>query len=156
MTDLFFARAQMAVSLGFHIVFAAVGIGMPSLMALAEGRWLRAHDPVFLELAKRWAGGTAVLFAVGAVYGTVLSFELGLRARRFRWARLAAVGQVVCMLLGWGFAQFPYIVIPDVTLANSAAEPAKLSILVWALLAGAVLLFPSFGYLFYIFKGGRR
>ena len=78
MTDLFFARAQMAVSLGFHIVFAAVGIGMPLLMAAAEGRWLRTGDAVCLELAKRWARGTAVLFAVGAVSGTVLSFELGL------------------------------------------------------------------------------
>jgi cytochrome d ubiquinol oxidase subunit I len=78
MTDLFFARAQMAVSLGFHIVFAAVGIGMPLLMAVAEGRWLRTGDAVCLELAKRWARGTAVLFAVGAVSGTVLSFELGL------------------------------------------------------------------------------
>ena len=65
MTDLFFARAQMAVSLGFHIVFAAVGIGMPLLMVIAEGRWLRTGDAVCLELAKRWARGTAVLFAVG-------------------------------------------------------------------------------------------
>ena len=78
MSDLFFARAQMAVSLGFHIIFAAVGIGMPLLMVVAEGRWLRTGDVVFLELAKRWARGTAVLFAVGAVSGTVLSFELGL------------------------------------------------------------------------------
>jgi cytochrome d ubiquinol oxidase subunit I len=77
-TDLFFARAQMAVSLGFHIVFAAVGIGMPLLMVIAEGLWLRTGDATCLELAKRWARGTAVLFAVGAVSGTVLSFELGL------------------------------------------------------------------------------
>ena len=78
MTDLFFARTQMAVSLGFHIVFAAVGIGMPLLMVIAEARWLRTGDTTCLELAKRWARGTAVLFAVGAVSGTVLSFELGL------------------------------------------------------------------------------
>ena len=78
MSDLLFARAQMALSLAFHIVFAAVGIGMPLLMAIAEGRYLRTKEPVYLDLAKRWAKGTAILFAVGAVSGTVLSFELGL------------------------------------------------------------------------------
>ena len=78
MSDLMFARSQMAMSLAFHIVFAVVGIGMPALMVIAEWRWLKTRDPVLLELAKRWAKGTAILFAVGAVSGTVLSFELGL------------------------------------------------------------------------------
>lgn len=68
----------MAMSLAFHIIFAMVGIGMPLLMVLAEWRHQRTGDPVFLDLAKRWAKGTAILFAVGAVSGTVLSFELGL------------------------------------------------------------------------------
>lgn len=68
----------MAVSLAFHIVFAVVGIAMPVLMVIAERRWHVTADPVYLELAKRWAKGTAILFAVGAVSGTVLSFELGL------------------------------------------------------------------------------
>ena len=68
----------MALSLGFHIVFAEIGIAMPLLMVLAEWRWRRCGDPVYLQLARRWAKGTAVLFAVGAVSGTVLSFELGL------------------------------------------------------------------------------
>lgn len=77
-SDLMFARSQMAMSLAFHIVFAVVGIGMPVLMVVAEWRWLRTRDTVMLELAKRWAKGTAILFAVGAVSGTVLSFELGL------------------------------------------------------------------------------
>ncbi|MCU0646778.1 MAG: cytochrome ubiquinol oxidase subunit I [Gemmatimonadaceae bacterium] len=78
MTDLLAARAQMAMSLGFHIIFAVVGIAMPALMVLAEWRYLRTGDAVFLDLAKRWSKGTAILFAVGAVSGTVLSFELGL------------------------------------------------------------------------------
>jgi cytochrome d ubiquinol oxidase subunit I len=78
MPDLLAARSQMAVSLGFHIVFAMVGIAMPVLMVLAERRWRRTGDRVCLELAHRWAKGTAILFAVGAVSGTVLSFELGL------------------------------------------------------------------------------
>ena len=78
MTDLLAARIQMALSLGFHIVFAEIGIAMPLLMVLAEWKWLRRGDAVYLELARRWAKGTAILFAVGAVSGTVLSFELGL------------------------------------------------------------------------------
>jgi len=72
------ARLQMGGSLAFHIVFAAIGVGMPLLMVLAEGCWLRTKDPVYRDLARAWAKGTAVLFAVGAVSGTVLSFELGL------------------------------------------------------------------------------
>jgi cytochrome bd ubiquinol oxidase subunit I len=82
-TDFVFARSLMAVSLGFHIIFAVIGMGMPVLMVIAEGRWLRTRDPVFLELTQRWARGTAILFAVGAASGTVLSFELGLLWPRF-------------------------------------------------------------------------
>lgn len=78
MSNLLAARSQMAVSLAFHIVFAEVGIALPLLMTIAEWRWLRTGDRAYLELAKRWAKGTAILFAVGAVSGTVLSFELGL------------------------------------------------------------------------------
>jgi cytochrome bd ubiquinol oxidase subunit I len=78
MSDLLAARSQMAMSLAFHIIFAVVGIGMPVLMVIAERRWQKTGDGIYLELAKRWAKGTAILFAVGAVSGTVLSFELGL------------------------------------------------------------------------------
>ncbi len=78
MSDLLAARSQMAMSLAFHIIFAVVGIGMPVLMVIAERRWQKTGDPICLDLAKRWAKGTAILFAVGAVSGTVLSFELGL------------------------------------------------------------------------------
>src|SRR5437899_11654923 len=78
MSDFLFARSQMARALAFHIVFGALGIGMPLLMAMAEGMYLRTKHPVYLDLCKRWAKGTAILFAVGAVSGTVLSFELGL------------------------------------------------------------------------------
>src|SRR6476646_8022551 len=78
MPDLFAARSQMGVSLVFHIIFAVVGIGLPALMVIAEHRWRRTGDAMYLELAKRWSKGAAILFAVGAVSGTVLSFELGL------------------------------------------------------------------------------
>jgi cytochrome bd ubiquinol oxidase subunit I len=78
MSDLLAARAQMAISLGFHIVFAAIGIALPALMVFAEARALRGGNPVYREIAKAWARGAAIFFAVGAVSGTVLSFELGL------------------------------------------------------------------------------
>ena len=83
MSNLFAARAQMAISLGFHIIFAELGIALPLLMVLAESRWRRTGDQIYLQLAKRWSKGAAVLFAVGAVSGTVLSFELGLLWPRF-------------------------------------------------------------------------
>jgi cytochrome d ubiquinol oxidase subunit I len=78
MPDLLAARSQMGVSLAFHIVFAVVGIAMPVMMVVAERRWQVTGHAIYLDLAKRWARGTAILFAVGAVSGTVLSFELGL------------------------------------------------------------------------------
>src|ERR1700680_1231856 len=78
MSDLLAARSQMAMSLMFHIVFAVAGMAMPLMMVIAECLWLGSGDETYLVLAKRWARGTAILFAVGAVSGTVLSFELGL------------------------------------------------------------------------------
>ena len=65
MSDLVLARSQMALSLAFHIIFPAIGIGLPVLMVLAEGIYLRTRRPVYLELAERWSRGSAILFAVG-------------------------------------------------------------------------------------------
>src|SRR5438132_8583911 len=87
MSDLLAARSQMGVSLAFHIIFAVVGIAMPVMMVVAERRWQVTGHAIYLDLAQRWAKGTAILFAVGAVSGTVLSFELGLLWPEFmRWA----------------------------------------------------------------------
>jgi cytochrome d ubiquinol oxidase subunit I len=76
--DVLFVRWQMGMSLGFHIIFASIGVAMPLLMVMAEIAWRRTGDRTWLELARLWAKGTAVFFAIGAVSGTVLSFELGL------------------------------------------------------------------------------
>jgi cytochrome d ubiquinol oxidase subunit I len=92
MSDIFAARSQMAMSLAFHIIFAAIGVALPLMMVIAEGLWLRTHDRAYLCVAKRWAKGTAILFAVGAVSGTVLSFELGLLWPRFMGFAGAAIG----------------------------------------------------------------
>lgn len=83
MNPLLAARAQMEVSLAFHMVFAAVGIGLPLLTVLAEAIALRTGDLRWRTLARRQARVTAVLFAIGAVSGTALSFELGLLWPRF-------------------------------------------------------------------------
>jgi cytochrome d ubiquinol oxidase subunit I len=77
------ARAQMGLSLAFHIVFAALGVALPALMVLADLRQRRTGDLEYLALGKRLGKGTGILFAVGAVSGTVLSFELGLLWPRF-------------------------------------------------------------------------
>jgi cytochrome bd ubiquinol oxidase subunit I len=76
--NLMAARDQMAISLGFHIILAALGIGFPVITLIAHWRGLRTGDPHYLELAHRWAKTMAVLFAVGAVSGTILSFEMGI------------------------------------------------------------------------------
>jgi cytochrome bd ubiquinol oxidase subunit I len=82
-SDLTAARWLFGLSLAFHIVFSAVAIAMPVFMVLAEWRWRRTGSEVHLDLARRWAKGTAILFAIGAVSGTVISFELGLLWPRF-------------------------------------------------------------------------
>ncbi len=78
MDNVTLSRAIMGTSLGFHIVFAVLGVGMPLLMLAAEGIGLWRHDPIWLALARRWAKAFALIFAIGAVSGTALSFELGL------------------------------------------------------------------------------
>jgi cytochrome d ubiquinol oxidase subunit I len=72
------ARSQMAFTLGFHIILASLGVDYPVIMLIANHRGLRRNDEDALLLARRWSKVVAVTFAVGAVTGTVLSFEFGL------------------------------------------------------------------------------
>jgi cytochrome d ubiquinol oxidase subunit I len=72
------ARSQMAFTLGFHIILASLGVALPALMLIANYRGLRRNDAAAMTLAQRWSKAAAVAFAVGAVTGTVLSFEFGL------------------------------------------------------------------------------
>ncbi len=97
MTPLTAARAQMEVSLAFHMIFAALGIGMPLLMVLAEALWLRTKRDEYRALARTWAKATALLFAVGAVSGTALSFELGLLWPGFMRFAGAVIGPAFAM-----------------------------------------------------------
>jgi cytochrome d ubiquinol oxidase subunit I len=97
MTDLLAARSQMALSLGFHIVFASIGIAMPFLMAAAHWKYLKTDDKMYLTLTKAWSKGVAIFFAVGAVSGTALSFELGLLWPRF----MEHAGPIIGMPFSW-------------------------------------------------------
>src|SRR5262245_35452186 len=81
--NLLAARNQMGFTLGFHIILASFGVAFPAMMLIAEYVGHRKNDPEALRLARNWSKGVAVLFAVGAVTGTVLSFEFGLLWPRF-------------------------------------------------------------------------
>jgi len=102
---------------------------------------------IFAKLTSWWAP-----FLVAATSACAVGALATLWYRRFRWARAAAVGQVTLILVGWGLAQHPHIVVPDLTLSNTATVASTLDALQSALALGAVILFPAFGYLFYIFK----
>lgn len=78
MNDFIAARSQMAISLGFHIIYACIGMVMPFFMAVSHYQWIRTKQSVYKNLTKAWSKGVAIFFATGAVSGTVLSFELGL------------------------------------------------------------------------------
>ncbi len=77
-TNLFAAREQMAFTLAFHIVLASLGVALPATILVANYIGLKKKDHDAIELAQRWSKAMAVTFAVGAVTGTVLSFEFGL------------------------------------------------------------------------------
>ncbi len=83
MDDFIAARSQMAMSLAFHIVFSCVGMVMPFMMAIAHYKYLKTQKEIYKGLTKAWSKGVAILFATGAVSGTMLSFELGLLFPKF-------------------------------------------------------------------------
>ena len=132
MDDLLAARSQMAMSLAFHIIFAAIGIAMPLLMIIAEWKWLRSKDEIYLTLAKRWAKGTAILFAVGAVSGTVLSFELGLLWPGFMGYAGAIIGMPFSLE---GFAFFTEAIFLGIYLYGWTRVPPRAHLFAGAMVA---------------------
>src|SRR5258708_25096251 len=126
--------AGFAVGILALIVFLLAGTGAPTVRAgISRSWWALA-----LHL------GTAVV-AVGAFYT--------LWIRKYRVARLCAAAQVTLILLGWALAQFPYLVEPDMTIYSAAAPHNTLQLLIIALAAGVLVLFPSYYFLFHVFKG---
>jgi cytochrome d ubiquinol oxidase subunit I len=82
----------MGTSLAFHYIFAALGVGLPMLLLVVEGLWLRTKDPNYYRLARTWSRAMLLLFAIGAVSGTTLSFELGLLWPEFMKHAGAVIG----------------------------------------------------------------
>jgi cytochrome d ubiquinol oxidase subunit II len=125
--------AGIAVGLLALLAFLLAGDGAPRVRAaLATRRWSWPFHALT---------GAAALLALGA-----------LATRRLRLARVAAAAQTALILLGWALAQLPYLVVPDVTLANSAASPRTQHLLLIALAAGLPVLVPSLALLFRVFK----
>jgi cytochrome d ubiquinol oxidase subunit I len=93
----------MGTSLAFHIIFAALGVGLPLLVFIAEGLWLKTRDRAYYDIARLWSKAMAILFAVGAVSGTILSFEIGLLFPEF----MRQAGGIIGLPFGLeGFAFF--------------------------------------------------
>jgi cytochrome d ubiquinol oxidase subunit I len=92
MSNLLAARVAMASTLAFHIIFAALGVGLPALLCVAEGLGLRSGDTIWYALARRWSQAFGILFIVGAVSGTAISFEMGLLWPRFMGFASAVIG----------------------------------------------------------------
>ena len=123
----------VAVGLLALTVFILAKTGAPTVRAGISRSW--------------WALGLHILTAIFATSAFVT-----LWTRRYGLARVCAAAQVTLILLGWAFAQFPHLVEPDLTINSAAAPQITLQLLLGALAAGAILLFPSYYYLFRIFK----
>ncbi len=131
----------------------AIGAGVAVFVAAAvAGALSWAEAPlVFAGLTRRaFSLPLHVATAVAAVTAFVALFR-----RRYRLARAAAAAQVTLIVLGWGASQYPYLVVPELTLTEAAAPQATIVPVLWALAAGAVVLFPSLYLLFRVFKGER-
>ena len=122
-------------------------LSLPPAAALVF--WLaRDGAPVlYANLTQWWAPGLLALTSLCA-----LTALWTLWTRRFLWARAAVAAQVALILIGWGGAQYPYLIVPDLTVADMAAAPATLRMLAGALATGIVFLLPALGYLFFVFK----
>jgi len=96
------SRIQMAFTLAYHIILVPLGVTFPLLVVLMEGIGLRRNDPVALRLARRWSVVMAVQFAVGAVTGTILSFEFGILWPRMM-GRFGDVFGIGFGIEGWAF-----------------------------------------------------
>jgi cytochrome d ubiquinol oxidase subunit II len=125
--------AGVAVGVMALIVFLLAGIGAPTVRAgISQRGWAIPLHSV------------TAIFAIGAFYC--------LWTRRFGMARVCAAAQATLILLGWAVAQYPYLVEPDITIASAAAPRITLKLLLGSLIAGAIVLFPSYFYLLRVFK----
>jgi cytochrome d ubiquinol oxidase subunit II len=112
---------------------------------------------LYLETPHLWGGLIGLRAAPVLVSGVAAALLSGwtLLRRHFRLARAAAVAQVSLLLLGWGLAQYPYLIYPDVSVHRAAAPHATLRFVVYSLPIGMALLLPSLWLLFRVFKAER-
>jgi len=89
---------------------------------------------------------------IGTIFVSAMAALTCLWLRQFALARIAAIAEVTLILTGWSLAQYPRLITPDVTIFNAAAPEITLRLLAYALVAGAVVLFPSLFFLFRVFK----
>lgn len=128
---------------------ALVSGAIVGLLALAVFVLARTGAPtVRAGISRSW--WALILHICTGLFATSAFYFLW--TRHYGLARLCAAAQVTLILLGWAFAQYPHIVEPDLTIASAAGPAATLELLLAALVAGVVLLFPSYYYLFRIFK----
>jgi cytochrome d ubiquinol oxidase subunit II len=129
--------AGVVVGLLALTVFILAKAGAPKVRAGISRTW--------------WALGLhffTAIFALGAFFT--------LWIRRYAWARLCAAAQVTMILLGWAIAQYPHLVEPDLKIFSAAAPRITLQLLLGALVLGAIVLFPSYYYLFRVFKAKHQ
>ena len=128
---------------------ALVAAVMVALLAAVVGALSARGAPQIWRELTRTVWGLSLLLVTAVVAGGAI---LALSKRRFLLAQICAAGEAVLILWGWAFAQFPFLVIPNITISNAAASPLTLRLLLLAILVGGVVLFPSLYYLFRIFK----
>jgi len=120
------------------------------LRAIGAGVWVLMMAALALAVAPH---RNVVDHRIAALVGiAALITFLALWKRRYGVARIAAAAEVALILWGWGVAQFPYMLPPDLTIAGAAAPPRTLNLALLALILGAIVLFPSLYYLFKVFK----
>lgn len=127
---------------------AAIVVHVLALLVLL---WTRTACPRFWQRVAETAWGWEVMGGV-AVIGCAMFTALW--AEWPRLARVLAAGEVAGMMLGWALSLYPYLVLPDLTVFNTAAPVGTLGFLLGTLLAGTLVLFPSLYYLYRVFKGG--
>jgi cytochrome d ubiquinol oxidase subunit II len=127
--------------------------------ALGAGVAFAVLAAVALSLARVgapwiWHGLTTRAAVVAVPLGIVLALLSGWAVfqRRYRLARMAAVAEVALLLAGWALAQFPYLVVPDLTFENAAASPAMMRAALVVFGIGALFLIPSLWFLYSVFK----
>jgi cytochrome bd ubiquinol oxidase subunit II len=140
---------ELAEDFRLRGLIAGVAVGAFALLGVVVA-YVDAM-PLFERLVLApWAPGFHVV--TGAIATAAL---VGLWRRRYRIAQLLAIVQTALILVGWALAQYPYVIAPDLTIEAAAAQREVLVAVLWVLGLGALLLVPSFAYLYVIFKFRR-